>query len=56
MTYFQQSIVTNGVDFILVQVEDKEGGFEFTFNKSMSKELFKKLKQKYAGISTSKNS
>lgn len=45
MKYREQSIVTNGVDFIAVKYEDEGGGFEFEFNKSMSKEFFRKLKK-----------
>lgn len=44
MRYLEQSITTNGKDFITVYVDDNDGGFEHTFNKTMSKELFKKLK------------
>jgi hypothetical protein len=46
MVYYQQSIVTDGISIITVKVENKDGNFEHTFNKSMCSELFKKLKSK----------
>jgi len=46
MKYFEQSIVTDGATFINVKVEDNDGGFEHEFNKSMTKEFFRKLKKK----------
>lgn len=44
MLFFEQSIKTNGVDFIEVKYEDKDVGFSHIFNKSMCKEFFRKLK------------
>lgn len=44
MRYLKQSIWTNGSDEITVTVDDNDGGFEHTFNKSISKEFFRKLK------------
>jgi len=49
MVYREQSIVTNGVDFITIKYWDGNelGGYaKFTFNKSMTKEFFRKLKKK----------
>ena len=46
MKYFEQSITTDGETFINVKHEDNEGGFECEFNKSMTKEFFRKLKKK----------
>lgn len=45
--YYEQSISTDGETFILVKYEDKDGGFEWEINTSMSKEFFKKLKHFY---------
>lgn len=45
MKYFEQSITTDGETFISVKHEDNEGGCEFEFNKSMTKEFFRKLKK-----------
>lgn len=45
MRYFEQSISTDGKTFIEVKYDDNDGGFEWTLNKSMSKEFFRKLKK-----------
>lgn len=45
MVYFEDSITTDGKTFITVKHEDNEGGYEHEFNKSMTKEFFRKLKQ-----------
>ncbi len=46
MKYFTQSIETDGLTFITVKHENNDGSFEHTFNKSMTKEFFRKLKNK----------
>ncbi len=48
MRYFTHSITTDGETFITVSVDDTEGGFEWTPNKSMCKEFFRKIKAQSA--------